>query len=158
MTRYLRIAGAVMFALLAWAMIVPWVRSYSRCDLVHSPSVGLHSFSAASNFGIFSCAAYPHNSPSASTQWHFESEQLKPPLRLVYSDGSSENPFTRLGFVFIHNSALTAVSVPHWFLIVSSFALAAVFAFKKSWRFNTRGLLIATTALAVVLGLGIYLP
>jgi hypothetical protein len=156
MTRYLRIAGAVMFALLAWVMTVLWVRSYSRCDLVHSPSVGLRSFSAASNDGVFSCAAYPHDSPNASTQWHVESEQRMPPLRLVYSDGSKGSFITRLGFVFIHNSALTAVSIPHWSLVVSSFALAAALGLKRLWRFTVRGLLIATTILATALGLAVW--
>jgi len=39
---------------------------------------------------------------------------------------------------------------------MSSLALAALFAFKRTWRFTIRTLLIATTLVAAVLGIGVY--
>ncbi len=47
--------------------------------------------------------------------------------------------------------------LPHWFVAASSFGLAALFAFKRNWRFTIRTLLIATTLIAAALGLGVYL-
>jgi hypothetical protein len=157
MTRYLRIAAAGFFALLTLALIGLWVRSYSRCDLIHSPSIGLNSFTVASNYGVFSFGADSHDLPNASTQWDFLTGPRRPPLKLVLSNGRSPGLLTRLGFIFLHNSALTMLSVPYWFLIASSCALAAVLGLKRPWRFTVRGLLIATTLLAVALGLGVAL-
>jgi hypothetical protein len=52
-----------------------------------------------------------------------------------------------------HRSILFGV----WFLAATSFALAALFAFKNFSRFTTRELLFAATVVALVLGLGFYL-
>jgi hypothetical protein len=40
--------------------------------------------------------------------------------------------------------------VPYWFLTTLA-AMAAALSFKRTWRFTTRQLLIATTAVAAIL-------
>jgi hypothetical protein len=44
-----------------------------------------------------------------------------------------------------------------WFLAASSFALAALFTFKDFTRFTVGEILLATTVVAFVLGLGVYM-
>jgi hypothetical protein len=49
-----------------------------------------------------------------------------------------------------------AVTLPHYFLAASSLGLAALFAFKRTWRYSLRTVLVATTLLAGLLGLAVY--
>jgi hypothetical protein len=44
-----------------------------------------------------------------------------------------------------------AVTAPYWFLTTLA-AMAAALSFKRTWRFTTRQLLLATTAVALLLG------
>jgi hypothetical protein len=90
MTRYLRIAPAVYFAMLAAALVGVWVRGYSLYD-----------------------------------QWNY---------------GGSRSIWFGV-----------------WFLAALSLALAALFAFKEFTRFTVREILLATTVVALMLGLGVYL-
>jgi hypothetical protein len=50
-------------------------------------------------------------------------------------------------------SRVSWLNVPFWFLILTSGGLAMVFRIRWPWRFNLRSLFIATTFLAVVLGM-----
>jgi hypothetical protein len=47
------------------------------------------------------------------------------------------------------------VAAPHWFLTTLA-AMAAALSFKRTWRFTTRQLLIATTAVAAVLAAAVW--
>jgi hypothetical protein len=65
---------------------------------------------------------------------------------------------TYLGFgIARHVFGDVELFLPHWFLMLVSAWLATVFAFKRTWRFTIRTLLIATTLIAAALGLGVYL-
>ena len=44
------------------------------------------------------------------------------------------------------------IVVPHWFPAALSVAFAALFAFKRTWRYSVRTMFIATTLGAVILG------
>jgi hypothetical protein len=64
------------------------------------------------------------------------------------------------GFAFAYSNALriTAYAFPHWFVVLLFTTLAAApWLFKICWRFSLRTLLIATTLVAVVLGLIVWL-
>jgi hypothetical protein len=144
MTRYQRIAGAVMFALLAWAFIALWVRSYYRYDIVRGNVSSSTRFELYLNYGRVVFFTEPDPSPLSKTKLKWLSD------RTTSKTKSTARPFN------ISVDRIKGVMVPHWFLAVCSFALAAVFAFKKSWRFSVRSILFATTLLAVALGLGVY--
>jgi hypothetical protein len=154
MARYLRFAAAGFFALLTLALIGLWVRSHYRLDMIHSPIVGSKSFSWASNCGAAIWSVY--NRPSAidgPTRWTFYSERSDPIVRPQGETGV----LSGLGFAFARSGRWTAIALPHWFLAASSLGLAALFAFKRNWRFTIRTLLVATTLVAAGLGIGVYL-
>jgi hypothetical protein len=149
MTRYLQIAAAVTFALLAWAFIGLWVRSYYLGDtaegLIANWRTGFHSTRGVVIFGVVNGDKYP-----LPDDWSVNSFPIAQDLRWKKR--------TTLGFAIDRHvsDGWWYLYLPHWFLAASSFTLAALFAFKRTWRFTTRGLLIATTLLAVALGLGVY--
>ena len=148
MARYLRIAAAVFFALLAVALIGLWVRSYSWHDYIRyrmgAGHVGCESFD-----GIVMLAHF-RLPPISDHPW----------LAIRPSSVPSSLPddsFTDIGLGFQYRfiRAATHFCLPHWFLALITASLAALFAFKRSWRFTTRGLLIATTIVAAALGVGV---
>ena len=61
----------------------------------------------------------------------------------------------RFGFGLSHSPDVQFVSFPHWFLVLLSAAFAT--APWLHWRYSLRTLLIATTLVAVVLGLIVWL-
>jgi hypothetical protein len=58
-----------------------------------------------------------------------------------------------LGFAHYDNSSLKALISPHWLPALLSAALAVIPWLSRSCQFSLRTLLLATTALAVALGL-----
>jgi hypothetical protein len=155
MTRYLRIAGAVAFALLACVMIGLWIRSYSWSEGVNGP-ISDHYFAGIEHcYGLVICDL---------SRWdELPCEEWRHPIQSAESLESAIvywKSETALGLGFLFNARAAngfGMSFPHWFLAATSIALAAVLAFKRSWRFSIRSILIATTLLAVALGLGVYL-
>jgi hypothetical protein len=153
MARYLRIAASVYFALIAVAFVGLWVRSYYWHDGARGPIGRSYTLSVQHLFGVVVCAVSPE---STINEWASFGLQAEPHIRSPLS-GEKKSART-LGFTFdaIQPSGFYA-AIPHWFLAAGSFGFAALFAFKRTWRFTARGLLIATTLLGGVLGLAIYL-
>jgi hypothetical protein len=142
MMRYLRYAAAVVFALLAVGFVALWVRSNSLFDELWIPvpfgrKLGLLSLD---NFASITW----ENNPDGN--FIFRSSNVDVYLR----------PKTHWGFLFVSEPDSTYVCMPHWFLAASSLALAALFAFKRTWRYSLRTILVATTLLAGLLGLAVY--
>jgi hypothetical protein len=54
---------------------------------------------------------------------------------------------------FFRGAAFTSISIPHWLLVLASVGLVATSWPRKSYRFSLRTLFIATTLIAIVLGL-----
>jgi hypothetical protein len=147
--RKLRIAWLVVWGLAAVLLIVLWVRSYVRTDVVQGPLGGNVACSAASmhgrlvaSIGMFEIPIMSwlvHSSPS-------DEQGVEIPRRIAPS-----------GFALIHSVGKWVIHVPHWFALVGCAAFAAV-PWLPWWsnRFSLRTLLIATTLVAVVLGLIVY--
>ena len=67
------------------------------------------------------------------------------------AEGSSLYALVQFGFAMaLHGFSLV---VPYWLLVLVFGILAAVIWYKQTWRFSLRTLLIATTVVAVALGL-----
>lgn len=147
MTRYLRIAAAGFFVLLAIALIGLWVRSYYYFVAVSGPVGTQHYLDSSSSLGVVNTVVVPE---AASFGWTVWTTRIDP--------GPHESRL-REGF-FGLRLEITDVQIhfalPHWFLVACSFALAAVLTFKRTWRFSIRSILIAMTLLAVALGIGVY--
>jgi hypothetical protein len=152
MTRYLRIAVAVCFVLLAVALIALWVRSYGNFDSVSGPVgldcyAGFYSSLGVVNFSLV-CSDDP---PPDANNWNVQHAKIQSRL------AGSRLRRGWIGLQVRFDKGDLNFALPYWFLTTLSTALAALFAFKRTWRFTVRGLLIATTLLAVALGLGVYL-
>jgi hypothetical protein len=145
MMRYARYAAAVLFALLAMAFVALWVRSYHRWDVLicPTPTAVVFTFqSAGGSVLVDSASADSRQGKWLSMRW--------PPFKtLSYS-------FLPRDFRLDWNGGLPRAVLPHWFVAASSFALAALFAFKRTWRYSLRTILVATTLLAAALGLAVY--
>lgn len=142
--RNLRISVSVFFGLLTVALCVLWVRSYWRTDGISR--VGAWIGTVQSSYGYVMLFYMPKNEQvlyiGPTADWWISGNRTSGmvPNRLFHS-----------------TSSRTTVAVPHLFLIVPS-TVIAIAAFPASlFSFSLRALLIATTLIAVMLGLGVWL-
>lgn len=152
MTRYLRIAAAVTFALLACALIGLWVRSYYRVDIVTAPLGGTYGIYLSTGRGRALCEVR-HLQVLSSEKW---SHWSHPAISNAKASRWQNGILCGLGFEVEIVTGSYYVMMPYWFLTLPTVALAALFTFKRTWRFTIRALLIATTLIAGALGLGVY--
>jgi hypothetical protein len=141
--RKLQIAWSVGWGLLAVLLIVLWVRSYYVFDYVSR--INAFSTTIGSNAGALSFEQVDlkleRGVSSRSHGWRHKA--VKP----------SQLP---TGFSWRHVPSLGTlrIQIPYWPLFVAT-AAAATFP-GVAWRFSLRTLLIATTLVAVLLGLIVY--
>jgi hypothetical protein len=144
--RRVRIAVSVFFGVLTVAILVLWVRSYRTCDNVsiRDAQSGYHTY-LGSNSGAMNLhrstiefIPYPGESIPRYTYWALNPSQ--PQAVFVWNSNVMKGP--------------VGISFPYWLPILVAAATAAL-----PWlrfRFSLRALLIATTLVAVVLGLVCY--
>ena len=143
--RYLRIAFSAVCGIACALLVVLWVRSYSTLDNIagHLPfNPGVSSTSAYGRVALGSLNARPR------WDWKYHNAVLD---EQSYG-GRPKEP--RRWFIFQRTPIMTSMGVPHGFLVF----IATVFAIVP-WiprRFSLRTLLIATTLIAVVLGLVVW--
>jgi hypothetical protein len=146
--RKLRIAFSAVFGVLCLLLIVLWARSYYGEDRAsgHISSVGIRFYSSRGWIVCFKNNAigqgqYPWSIALGQDYW------------LAPSD-------SRLGFSlpvdFLGGSATSHISMPHWVIVLALMVLASIPWIGWKWRFSLRTLLIATTLVAVLLGLVVY--
>jgi hypothetical protein len=147
--RKLRIAWSVACAIACLLLIALWVRSKYAADSFYGPIGRVNGFVATSRDGGLGIGI-----SDSKLKWLYVSRQPNAKSSIEYS--------TVLGFSVsqstfpIHRSArgLVAFRTPHWFPVLSFATLSALPWFR--YRFSLRTLLIATTLVAVVLGLIVY--
>jgi hypothetical protein len=149
MMRYARFAAAVLFALLAVGFVALWVRSYYVYDCVWGTTRSGTVFDIGSHWGgiifqfDYSRSIGPELTAASFTDpetFPHEPEELGPGF----------------GFAYFAKNNDSMIVIPHWFLAALSLGLAAIFAFKRTWRYSLRTVLIATTILAGLLGLAVW--
>jgi hypothetical protein len=149
--RGLRIAWSVWWGILCVLFVVLWVRTYCRIDLFWGPVTTRGQIVVVSMRGrVFAGENYG----GRSTQWSTQSGNLYAKWR-----SASTTIFPArdaLGFALVADPNSLGMVVPYWFAVL----VAAIFA-KIPWahwskRFSVRTLLIATTLIAVVLGLVVW--
>jgi hypothetical protein len=157
--RKLRIAWSVGCGLVCLLLIVLWVRSYSvnafviRDTGVHRGFIG----SRAGKIG-FQWLALELKFRDSS-QWQVGTDSVST------SDNYSKNLFRHfdfvpppsyaLGFQWRKRSDGWEAELPMWFPVVVASLLVSI-PWINTWRFSLRTLLIATTLVAVLLGVVIY--
>ena len=147
--RKLRIAWSVACSIACLLLVVMWVRSYWWFDGGNMPFGAGHLLVMSSTSGrivvrLDDASKYPQ----LKNRWrihHMSQEEL---MRRFEPGG---NPFV-LPARFEYRSG--NLIVHYWFYVMLSAALAAAPWIR--WRFTTRTLLIATTAVAVMLGVIVY--
>ncbi len=147
--RKLRIAWSVACGIACLLLIILWVRSYSYIDSFHFNIPGwpygvrVNSIQGGSGIVI---RDYSYASSG------FMASYSTPTSRFNYQDHYGQ----RLDDGWFHLLGNKEVLVPYWFVVMSSGALAAAPWVRWSKRFNLRTLLIATTLVAMVLGLIVW--
>jgi hypothetical protein len=148
--RRVRIAVSVFFGVLTVALLVLWVRSYWRIDLLRRDIPQMH---IQSGQGVIQVMRWnrPHSGIFAS--WQFDS--IQPDFRRFPQPTGMMPQLPRVA----RSRLITAVSIPFWTPTVACLILAIVPVCIASTRkqFSLRTMLIATTLIAVVLGLGVWL-
>ena len=142
-TRRVPIATSVLFGVVTIAVLVLWVRSYWRMDtvfLAEGPATLL-----ASNNGYL-------------VLHHVKGNQRLPHKGWL-SSGTTNRHFGE--WLYVNNSTDIYFSLPHWFVsgifAISALACVTYSGLPMPNRFSLRTMLVATTLVAVVLGLGVWL-
>ena len=140
--RGLRIAVSAVFGILCVLLIMLWVRSYWVSDRIHVPTFGSQSLTSVR--GTFSVSVGRETFQGWGWEWTSTTVKLMMP---VVGPGRSWS---------YHSDQLhTYLVFPHRFLVLIFAILAAVPWVR--WKFSLRTLLVATTIIAVVLGLVVWM-
>jgi hypothetical protein len=154
--RKLRIAWSVFWGLAALLLIVLCVRSYWWCDILaiypSSRSFGLGSVQGEL---VYTSTTFPFTF-GPQPQWTAHSQYITATMGFpLMRDGQPVN--TTMGFGWFSDVHWLYVFVPHGLPIFATVAAALTPWIIRTHRFSLRTLLIATTLIAVILGLIVYL-
>jgi hypothetical protein len=156
--RKLRIAWSVVWAVACVLLIGLWVRSDTHRDEAAAPFGGNRRVVIQSLYGEIECV-FTVASWYPISEWRLLSESTSitiPPT--LYLEDETTTHLTGFGFSWAFSSGeYFAVGVPHWFAMICSIALATAPWMRWSWRFSLRTMLIATTLVALVLGVIVWL-
>jgi hypothetical protein len=162
--RKLRIAWSVVWGVAAVLLCVIWVRSYWRWDVVYLPDNRMPQL-APTMFWTTEVASHRGQLTLARGLLVFGNEAWKWTIAPEINDGPVIPPPSVLGFRYKERAAKTSrrpseyvFVVPYYFpfFLTSSLSLAP-WVRHLPRRFSLRTLLIATTLVAVVLGLIVWL-
>jgi len=145
--RKLRIAWSVVWAIAAAMLIALWVRSYWWCDDIVGPIGNTRSACVWSDKGYIGLSLVDGRLKSLADggPWAFASEW------------TADVPPSKIVIPWLPSWATEHyVVMPDWCLALLIGASIATPWFRWSRRFSLRTLLIATTLVAMVLGLVIY--
>ncbi len=156
----MRIAWTMGWGVVAVLLIALWVRSYKVLDRIewlhnrtHLSLISFHGQVGNTWFG------YSHSMPRESWGTKFYSFTIQKGTQVNYNDGTGHPLPSYLGFKSSWLSspvrrAASILVIPYWFPTLSFGIIAAVpWLCCVRWLFSLRTLLIATTLVAVVLGM-----
>lgn len=145
--RRTRITTSLVFALLTLALVVLWVRSCTWSDIINRQGANQVPVRVSSTRGaitIYWQSMSPNSAPV--TRWWYRLTPNEPgPLYLSYH--------------FRKFSHFRWMIIPYWMLVCIPFVALLVVVPKSALltaRFSLRTMLIATTLIAVVLGLMVW--
>jgi hypothetical protein len=144
--QHLRIAFSATWVIACVLLTISWTRSYRTFDYLCFPLIGDSSFGVDIEVGDISVIVHRTYRMAWSTGNN--------PSPCLDEDCSFSVNAPTWGFHFNLRPEDISLAMPHWFLILLSMSFSALPWIR--WRFNLRTLLIATTLVAVVLGLIVY--
>jgi hypothetical protein len=141
--RKLRIAWSMFWGLICVLLIVLWVRSYWWSDVVQVIAPTCDARADSANGGT-TISVFFDSDREVGYEWNRNSYRHNTAMRPPNATWKFDIYMTRRGL---------DASLPHWFYLLLTSLVAAA-----AWirRFTLRTLLIATTLVAVVLGLIVY--
>jgi hypothetical protein len=147
--RKLQVVWSVWWGVAAVLLCVLWMRSFhtNTHDIISGKITGTQSVAVLSEWGKVSLGVY-------NTQ-----DYVTGPYQLFHADDGSWAGGGTYGRFYFGTTANSAkVLLPHYFLmLVTGIAAALPWLVRRwRWRFSLRTLLIATTLVAVVLGLVVW--
>ena len=150
--RRTRIAVSVFFGVVAVAIVMLWWRSYSYLDYLQCQVTDAHSLSVISRGGVARfkvlIPAYLDLEPGTTVSpWDVGSAPIL---------GQTFPQESRSSFSAHTSPEGWTVTFPHWIAAVVAGLLSAVAGLGSRVKFSLRTLLLATTLVAVVLGLICY--
>ena len=146
--RSVRIAMSVVFGMLCVILLALWVRCYWRIDTLWGPITDHGQLAIVSMQGQVSVGV---NFNGGSAPWSIVSGTLYAPWRNAWAILLPRRD--ALGFALVSDSNNLGVTLPYWFIVLTTAILARLPWVPWSKRFSLRTLLIAITLSAVVLGL-----
>ncbi len=148
--RKLRMAWSVAWGIVAVLLVALWVRSLSYSDSASAPLPGgrgfiVESVGSRTDIQLYYALRLP---------WHTQTYSLKE-IGTVFSP----EPLEGLGFDFYPRETYCGLTLPYWFNVLLTFGVTVCPWIRLEWfrRFSVRTLLIATTLVAVGLGLIVWL-
>ena len=159
--RCVRIAVSVFFGVLTVALVMFWVRSHWWADSVIDRVALIGGIHVQSSRGGLSLYGVHLDNPEV--QKLFPMRMTQPIRSESFYDrhmnytGLTPPPYCGFNIRF-ESFGDWSMSSPYWFLVAISGAFAAgTWTNRMPQRFSLRTLLIATTLVAMVLGLGVWL-
>jgi hypothetical protein len=151
--RYLRIAFSVTCGIACVLLVVLWVRSFHAKDSMRGCIAGskLHMYLSTLKGEIALSFDEWRGNPHP---WIFESKSNLENMSSVLPSVTGKPPLSWLGFRWYFKPNLWAIIFPYWFAVLLPASVASLPWLR--WQFSLRTLLIATTLVAVVLGLIVY--
>jgi hypothetical protein len=144
--RKLRIAWWIVSGIGCVLLALLWTRSYSIRDSAYWPTNKLEMEINSIKGHVVLFLAFR---PNGEGQVKILHENITPNDEARVKEGI-------LGFFYFREEDTAGIHVPFWFLALAVIAAAAVVPWIWPRRFSLRTLLIATTLVAVVLGLIVY--
>ena len=150
MLTYLRIAVTALSLTTCVLLIALWVRSYWYWDHLYNPigNGNLIIIESSSSRVIVKLAT-----GSGPWTWHISRELHGDYWAGAFKDWEEANRHKGIvGFACYATPWITTYRAPYWFLVLLSVTLAVIPWLPWSRRFSLRTLLIATTLIAIMLG------
>jgi hypothetical protein len=151
--RLLNIASIVCLILCA-ALMGMWVRSYRWKDEFRGRASERQALIAVSIEGRLLSGKFQLPKLTKDWPWLIHSIPVDDQMRSDWdmAHGSPGSP-ARLGLEVYSAMDNFSVTLPYWFLVLTTGSLAMAFRLRWPLRFTLRSLFVATTFLAVVLGM-----
>lgn len=158
--RFLNVAS-IICCIACVALIGMWLRSYDHSDRTFGRFDASHGFQMDSRFGRAVLYLGNHDLGSFFTTDVIYSAvrarrtEVRPYSSTFYTAVESDPPWTLydIGFDSFTNNTGEYFILPYWFLVLATGSLAMVSRLHRPSRFTLRDIFVATTFLAVVLGM-----
>jgi hypothetical protein len=154
--RKLRIAWSVAWGIVAVLLIALWVRSYWWCDTVGLNLLPTRLVTLDSDEGRLNFEAFDSDVPISATPLDSVPNELERRWRKAVAavDAAEGHPqIDRFMYCRIHRYPLVVKAYgPHWVVLLTTVTVS-ILPWLRFKRFSLRTLLIATTLVAVGLGL-----